>query len=576
MRVVFPDGSEFLELPVKGLDLLADLAVLGPVVAPTKGLQLVDGESLPIGAETFLIGYPEVSSEFPRSTIVRGALSRVEELETIGLTFLQIDAAVAPGQSGGALVSDQGQLIGITGVGLSNGRFAIATSSADLLPRVRKLIAGEDSSGLGDRRVPSGGGEFGHGIRLSNLWDQSSFVINEAPGTVIGLEITGDEEGELTIFDSRSNQLLYLDTGKTGVAAGSFPIGGKGPRFFIVQRWSNDRGSFFVDSSHRLTDLPDPDDGTPIGVGESVLGNIDFPGDTDHFLIRLEEGERVEVAVNSILVNSFVTIYYEGAGLDDMIVDHKSGGGILKHDSRIVYRAPHTGEYLVVVQAVGLKAPGGYLVSLKPAGEDAILTETTAASVFQFSGPDSTPIHSYEFGVDEIKDAFAELPKSFAEIYPSGSGLSIANLGLEGYFDDLAVFLSADPFQMVIAGTGQFADLGRFNLDSNVSSAKLLEEIVRTFVAVAIEGDQDLEIHDSGLLQPDGVGEVSFGAFLDAGMMEGGEEVIRLRVDLLIFQRGNLFGGVISYIDSGTEPSVPVLELARMLDARMNSGLSRR
>ena len=183
---------------------------------------------------------------------------------------------------------------------------------------------------------------------------------------------------------------------------------------------------------------------------------------------------------------------------------------------------------------------------------------------------------SYDFGVDEIKDAFAELPGNFAEIYPSGSGLSIADLGLEGYFGDLVVFLSADPFQMVIAGTGELADLGRFNLDSNVSSAKLLEEIVRRFVAAAIEGDQDLEIHDSGLMQPDGVGEVSFGAFLDAGLAEGGEEVIRLRVELVVFQRGNLFGGVISYIDSGSQPLVSVEELARMLDAMMSEVLSGR
>ncbi len=570
VRIVFPDGSDFLEVPLKGLDLLVDLAVLGPLDAPARGLRLVDGESLPIGAETFLIGYPRVTGEFPWPTVVRGLVSRIEEMESIGLTFLQIDAAVAPGQSGGALISDEGEVIGITGVGLIDSKFPIAASSADILPRVRQLIAGEDSSGLGARRVPSGGGEFGHEITLSNLWAQGSFVINEAPGTVVGVDFTGDKEGELTIYDSRTNRLLYLDTGKTGAAAGSFAVGGKGPRFLIVQRWSSDPGKFVLDSSHRLTYLDDPDDGVPVGVGESLLGSIDFPGDTDHFLIHLKEGETVEVAVNSILVNSFLTIYYAGAGLDEMMVDHKSGGGIFQHDSKIVYQAPHTGSYLVIVQDAGLKAPGGYVLALEPAGPDAILTRTTAASVIQISGADPTPITSYEFGVDEIRDAFAGLPDSFEEIYPSGSGRSIADLGLEGYFGDMVVFLSANPFQIIIAGTGELGDLGRFNLDSNVSSAKLLEEIVRRFVEAAIEGEQSVEVYDSGVAQPAGVGEVSFGAFLDAGLNEGGEEVMRLRVELVMFQGGNLFGGVISYVDSGAQPAVPVEQLARMLDSKMN------
>lgn len=570
VRVVFPGGAEFLEVPVKGMDLLADLAVLGPIEAPASGLQLADGESLPIGAEMFLVGYTRVTAEFPQPTIARGLLSGVEEMDSIGLTFFLTDAGLEPGHSGGALISEEGEVIGITGVVLNDKNLVTAASSADILPRVRQIIAGEDPSGLGDRRVPSGGGEFFRQITLTNLWSQGSFVINEAPGTMVGVDLTGDKGGELTIYDSRSNQLLYLETGRTGAAAGSFAIGGPGPRFLIVQRWSDDPGNFVLDLSHPVSYLGDHDDGVRIGMGESVSGNIDFPGDTDHFLIDLKEGETVEVVVYSILVNSFLTIYYAGAGFDEMIVDHSIGGGLFGHDSRIVYQAPHTGSYLVVVQDAGLQAPGGYVVAVEPAGRDANLTQTTAASVFQMPAADATPVvASYDFGVDEIRAAFAELPESFGEIYPSGSGLSIAGLGLEDYFSDLMVFVNGDPFQMVIAGTGELADLEGFGLDSDISPAGLLEQIIRRFVAAAIQGDQDAQIHDSGLIQTGGVGEVSFGAFLDVGLKEGGKEVIRLRIELLMFQRGNLFGGVMSYVDSGEQPLVPIEELAGMLDLKV-------
>ena len=359
VRVVFPDGSEFLEVPVKGLDLLADLAVLGPIDPPTGALELIDGESLPIGSETFVIGYPKVTEELPKPTIVRGLLSRVVEMEFVGITSLQIDAALAPGHSGSALVSDRGEVIGITGFAITDANFGVATSSGDILPRVRQLIAGGDPSQLGDRRVPLEGATLSHEIALENLWAQSSYVIDELPGSVIDIDFKGDQGGELAIVNSLSSLLLYLDSGNSGAATGSFAVEYRGPNFLIVQRWSETPSKFTLTSSHRLIPIHDPDDGRQIQVGESVLGNMDFPGDTDYYLVDLNEGQTIEVAVSSILVNSFLTIYYEGAGLEQMIVDHDSGGGFFRQDSKIVYRAPHMGRYFVVVQDAALDAPEG-------------------------------------------------------------------------------------------------------------------------------------------------------------------------------------------------------------------------
>ena len=143
VRVVFPDGSEFHGVPVKGWDLLADLAVLGPIDAPTDTLALVDGESLPIGTDMFLIGYPGEVEEFPQPTIARGLLSRVREWESIGITYLQTDAPVIGGQSGGAAVSNMGEVIGISGLAFTEGNFGIVASSADISPRSgRSSLAG--------------------------------------------------------------------------------------------------------------------------------------------------------------------------------------------------------------------------------------------------------------------------------------------------------------------------------------------------------------------------------------------------------------------------------------------------
>ena len=72
VRVVFPDGAEFLDVPVHGSDLMADVAVLGPIDAPAAPLPLVNGEDQAIGADTYLIGYPAEVDEFPLPAITRG------------------------------------------------------------------------------------------------------------------------------------------------------------------------------------------------------------------------------------------------------------------------------------------------------------------------------------------------------------------------------------------------------------------------------------------------------------------------------------------------------------------------
>ena len=111
VRVTFPDGSEFLEAPVMNTDPLGDLAIVGPLDTSISPLDLTDGEDSVIGSELFLIGYPAEEEEFPQPTITRGILSRLREWEGLGMTYFQTDASVAGSQSGGALVSEFGDVM---------------------------------------------------------------------------------------------------------------------------------------------------------------------------------------------------------------------------------------------------------------------------------------------------------------------------------------------------------------------------------------------------------------------------------------------------------------------------------
>ena len=383
-RVVLPGGPEHPEVPVVGWDHLVDLAVLGPIDGGTDWLELVNGEKLPIGADVFLIGYPGEVESSPQPTITRGVISRLREWDPVGVTYFQTDASIAGGQSGGALVSDGGDVVGISGFTFSEADFALAASSADALPRIRELIAGQDPSELGERQVLPGGGPRQHRVTLSNFWDQGAFVIDQPASTVVDLEVTGDEDLVLRVYDLFGYEMLAVDESDSGTEFGSVTIEYAEPHFLVVWQGSEEPSQITVESSHSLTPLVDPDDGRVLDVGQSIHGNIDYLGDADHFWLRLTEGETVEIVTRAYLFDPFLLISYPGADDDEIIIDDDSGGGFAGLDSKIVYRSPHTGRFAVVVNEPSSPSTrGGYILTVSTLEGDPTLTSTTRASLFE-------------------------------------------------------------------------------------------------------------------------------------------------------------------------------------------------
>lgn len=144
-RVSFVDGQE-LEFEVVGSDPLSDLAVLradGELVAAELG----DAENLRVGQLVVAIGNPHgftgsvtagVVSALGRSLPTRsGANVRVVD------NVIQTDAALNPGNSGGALADGRGRVIGINtavaGIGLG---LAVPINAA-----TRRIVAALMSEG---------------------------------------------------------------------------------------------------------------------------------------------------------------------------------------------------------------------------------------------------------------------------------------------------------------------------------------------------------------------------------------------------------------------------------------------
>lgn len=241
-RVVFPDGSEHPSAPVLSTDLIGDLAVLGPLNTDVDPVALVDGEDLLIGSDLLLIGYPAEGEEYPQPAITRGILSRLRQWDSMKMTYFQTDSALAGGQSGGALVSEKGDVIGISGFTFSEALFGLVASAADVLPRVEKLIGRRDVAHLGDRRVPLKGGTNEDRFDLDSRWGGRTYVISEPVGTNIEVELKGVSDGGFYLLDVFGNSLAYVDDTFTGLEYGSAVTELDAPYFLVLWQLLDEPG----------------------------------------------------------------------------------------------------------------------------------------------------------------------------------------------------------------------------------------------------------------------------------------------------------------------------------------------
>ncbi len=123
------DTGEVLDAELVGFDSNEDLALL----------KLVDGQGLPaarlgdsdacvVGDQVYAIGNP-LGVEL-RGTLTSGLISAIDRQVTMEgrvMTMLQTTAALNNGNSGGPLINDRGQVIGINTMKMSGGKTATAT-----------------------------------------------------------------------------------------------------------------------------------------------------------------------------------------------------------------------------------------------------------------------------------------------------------------------------------------------------------------------------------------------------------------------------------------------------------------
>ena len=154
LRVKLYDGRAF-DATIVGTDPSTDVALIKIEADGLPTLPFGSSDDLRLGEWVLAIGYPmELQSTITAGIVSAKArsLGAIESTRSIE-SFIQTDAAVNPGNSGGALVNTRGELVGInTIIKTSTGSY-VGYSFAVPETIVRKVVVDLKESGMVQRAV---------------------------------------------------------------------------------------------------------------------------------------------------------------------------------------------------------------------------------------------------------------------------------------------------------------------------------------------------------------------------------------------------------------------------------------
>ena len=386
VRVWTNDGNH-ASVPVHARDWIRDLALVGPLETNLPSLSLVSKKMNP-GDEVFLIGFPGESESQPVAAITSGLVSRMRSNRCSGLEFFQTDALIAGGQSGGALVDTEGDLIGISGLGgFTEANFALVLSASDALEGLRELEAGTlpligIPEGLStDQRAVI---DIPKQTTMTGTQSVQFLLTIDEPKTVFEARATPTQDadlwleittlyGESPLVDNGTDSYDYLEDDSEEVE--EIPKA-QLSNYFVDDYYDGpetldvrlDPGTYFVNVGvapeaseteiHVISSLPlvpvlDTQGFTEVDLGASTTG-IFSSMDVDYFKVNLTAGSDVRIRVDSIS-DPLMSVYY-----DDALVasNDDSGSGLYGVASEVNFTPNETGDYVIAVTSWASEVDG--------------------------------------------------------------------------------------------------------------------------------------------------------------------------------------------------------------------------
>lgn len=221
--VTLSDGTE-KSAELVGLDSYTDLAVIKIDGSGYTAAELGDSDQLVVGEEVVAIGNP-LGQDFAGSVTngIISALDRTVEIEGQTMNYIQTNAAINSGNSGGPLVNMYGQVIGINSAKISSTvaegmGFAIPIN--DAVPVINELIengyvTGRPSIGISCTDIDETAAAFYRvptGAYVAAIAENSGAANSDLRVGDIITAINGTEVTSTSALNNVKNQLEPGDT----------------------------------------------------------------------------------------------------------------------------------------------------------------------------------------------------------------------------------------------------------------------------------------------------------------------------------------------------------------------------
>jgi serine protease Do len=248
IQVRLSDGRRF-DAKLIGLDERVDLALLKIEASGLPVAQLGDSNRARVGEFVLALGHPFGLEQ----TVSFGIVSRKGaplQVATPGFEFIQTDAAVNPGNSGGPLVNMAGEVIGINSMAAVNGSigFAIPVNLVKaLLPQLAEKgkvewgWLGVTIAEVPDDDVAKFGLKEAKGVLIRQVVagqpaDQGGMRANDVVLSVDGSPVEGPPDLQRIISSTPVGQIVRISLMREGketevaVKVGAYQAGPRAPR----------------------------------------------------------------------------------------------------------------------------------------------------------------------------------------------------------------------------------------------------------------------------------------------------------------------------------------------------------
>ncbi|MBV8213538.1 MAG: trypsin-like peptidase domain-containing protein [Verrucomicrobia bacterium] len=211
-------GREAVSARLVTTDQEKDLAILQVSLRNLTALPIASSDTVQVLDSVTVLGYPLPSELGTALSASDGKVNAVREGHSGGTRLFQIDANVNPGNSGGPLLNNHGEVVGIVVAKINS--LLYAKENGALPERINFAIPINDAQALLRKVIP----DFTPSNRQEVLTDQQ--VFQSAKGSTVLIVADQDETGSTTYSENEDNGSLarfiaeFVRAGESGSGEG--------------------------------------------------------------------------------------------------------------------------------------------------------------------------------------------------------------------------------------------------------------------------------------------------------------------------------------------------------------------